>query len=241
MLCFAKRTEILGEGIAEKVIASGAKRAAVIYFDGDPFPGTVFHSFQKRLAGHPVEILHSTYNNEQMDFRSILTKAKKFDPQTIVLIGYDPLAIAVRTSRDLGMNSEIYGIGFLLNPAARKAAGEAANGAYTLVWKAPSSEKLVSFAKNFKDATGREYAQDVFTIPPYDALYFLAQAYRDAQKGIQSSPVTSEELLKSLYGAQPFQCLSGTIQVLPDGMTTGFSDVVLLKVEKGELKEVVSQ
>ena len=71
IFCIAKTTESLGINLAEQILSKKSLPTALIYFDGDPFMGTLAQSFLARLnkEGQTPKVIE-TYNDATTDFQS---------------------------------------------------------------------------------------------------------------------------------------------------------------------------
>lgn len=234
-LCIAKTTEDLGRLEAEEVLRRKSFPVATIYFDGDPFMGTVAKVAKATLYAHSQELVYEgTYNNETTDFKPMLLSAKAKAPRAILLLGYDQIGLAVREARDLGMQNEIYATATSTSPGFRKLAGEAIEGVIFPDFQAPRTERYRRFLEKFKSKMGRGPNVEISTIPSYDTIKLIAEALRAG--AVEGGEVNLNKLRNFLLSVHDYDGLSGKITIDPDGITRSLP-VKMVKWKEGKVVE----
>jgi branched-chain amino acid transport system substrate-binding protein len=220
ILCIAKTTESMGQGIADQIAAAGDHPSAVIYYDGDPFMGTLYESFKNQLQDKGIRpsLVH-TYNESNSDFRSFVTRIKhNKDVKSVVLFGYDQLGRAARMIREAGVNISFYGVNTATSPGFQKLTEGATEGMRGTAFLAPDSEQLEKFRREFIEKTGREWQFETSTIPSYDAAQLIANSLRKLVSA-ESAALKVTEIRESLLAVRDYIGLSGTITIDKDGAT----------------------
>ena len=226
--CIAKTTESLGVGVASQILANNDLPLAVLYFDGDPFMGTLARSLIDELAKHgkKPEIVE-TYNDTTSDFRSLATRIISRKIKSVVLLGYDQLGLAARTIRDLGGTTQLYGVNTATSPGFRKIAGDSVENMRGVVFVAPRTDTLKRFEERFVSRVGRSWQFESSTLPSYDAMHLVARALSSpgalATTSSDTPTIRIEKIRESLLAVKDYRGISGTITLDPDGITRSLS------------------
>ncbi len=136
-----------------------AKRVAVIH-DKTSYGQGVADEFQKRVAANGVEVV--AFEGLQVgdrDFRSLLTRIKALNPDTIYFGGlFSEGGILVRQARDIGFKGTFIGSEANYDPSFIRVAGEAAEGAYVTFLGSPP--ELLDSARDFVERYKQRYPND---------------------------------------------------------------------------------
>lgn len=218
VFCVAKRTEDLGIQNARHALKHGNTPAAIIYFDGDPFPQKVAQTTKQTLEnGGAQVVMFEGVSAGENDFRSLLMKAKGLMVKSLFVYGYDDFGLALNQARNLGLSPAMYSVpgAGISTPGFDKGAGEAINGVFAGGWFAPRTSAYTEFLKVHKADVGHEPFLEVSTIPTFDIAQLLVQGL----KGTPGQKVAPNvDMLRSyLYTVHNYPGLSGTITIDPDG------------------------
>jgi branched-chain amino acid transport system substrate-binding protein len=237
IFCVAKTTEDLGYRIAELVHGAQEAPPAILYYEGDPFMGTVAETVRKKLKelGGTSEIFEG-YTDATQDFRAFLTKVRSSQAKSLVFMGYDQIALAMRQARELGITLPFYAvIGTMQSRGFHAIAGAAAEGTIGPVWIAPRSTRYNEFITDFEAQYDRKPNMDLCTIPSADIAALLARAFQNGAADSKSGNIDVAHLKRQLYAIKDYTGFSGKITIDPDGITRSFrtSDA---QYHEGELK-----
>lgn len=241
VFCIAKRTEDLGIRNAQNAIKNHEQPAAIIYFDGDPFPVKVAKATKKTIldAGSKVVLFEGIPSGSTTDFRSLLVKARQEKVKSLFVYGYDDFGLAFKQAQELGLNCTFYSVpgGSLGSPGFDKSAGGAISRVVTSGWFAPKTARYQEFRESYKTQIGRYPFLDVATVPTYDIAQLLVSGI---EKSLPEKGSLSIAGLQSyLYGVQNYDGLSGTISIDADGGVRTFK-VAMYSYKNGsfELAEI---
>ena len=239
-LCISKRTEDLGYRHAEYAVAIGDKRVGVIYFDGDPFMGTVARSTIDRLneLGAKV-VLKEPYLDDRGDFRSILTQAKRKNVEALFFYGYDQMGLAMKQARQLGLKAKFYALNVVSSPGFKDLAGEALEGTLVSRWTAPRNAEFDTFMKDFSNKKGRPPFLEISTIPTYDIANVILKGLKRGYE-LQKPENLVSIMRDEFYSLNEYKGLSGNITMDKDGITRNFP-VRIHVFEKGNTDKVVEK
>lgn len=225
IFCVAKTTEDLGVRATEDAISRGFNTIGMIYYDGDPFMGTVAKTSNQHLISHGVDVAFlESYNDATTDFKPILIKAKQKNIKALFLWGYDQIGLAMKQARQLGVTAQFYALSTISSPGAQALAGQYSNDTIVSIWLAEHDQKYQDFLKSFKAAVGRPPNMDLCAIPTYDVGQLIIS-------GLQST----KTLKDFLYTVKDFAGLSGQITIDSDGATRNFK-IQLQKFRNGKFE-----
>jgi len=156
----------------------------------------------KELGGNIL--LSESYEQDEMDFRTQLTKIKKLNPEGIYLPGYyKEMAHIVNQAKELGVKNQFYSCVCFEDPELLKIAGKNADGViYSTPFYDPNSleEHIRQFLKSFEEEFNRE--PGIFAGHGYDALKIVTLA-------IERGGYSGEAIKNELYKVRDFPGVSG--------------------------------
>ena len=172
----------------------GRRKVLILYENNDYGINMdkVFSEFFNNIGGVVVD--HESYESGQKDFRSILSKVKRHNPDVIYIPGtYRENALILRQARAMGIKSIFIGGDGAYSPELIKIAGDAAEGFYCTLMALPKSTTSPKIVKFFK-AYHKKYKEDVnvYSAYSYDALNMVALA-------IERGGYTGEGIKNALY------------------------------------------
>jgi branched-chain amino acid transport system substrate-binding protein len=117
------------------------------------------------------------YDRTTNDFRTMLTKAKKANPQVFVLVGSGrTLGLLIRQLREGGFKGPfVASLGFIVTPEALESAGESMRGGYFLNYGALADPRVSLLHKNYVNRFHEEPSPTILL--DYSILYVLVDAY----------------------------------------------------------------
>lgn len=214
VICISKSTEDLGETIAKAALDSNNTPGGMIYYDSDPFMGTVGASAINYLKSKDSKSIPYAegYAAGTTDFRSMLLRAHSKGIRSLFFFGYDEMGLAMKQARELGLKENFFTLNTVTSPGFRLSAQGAEIGSVVGTFRAPRTKEYQEFTTRFKAKTGRDVSFEVSTFPSYDAMKLIGLSLVTKKDSIDV-----EQVLKSLYAVKNYHGLSGSITVDPDG------------------------
>ncbi len=172
--------QVIPQTVAQAKEAYGLTSVVVMYSNDDAFTESGYDVFASALEDEGIETLDTlVFSKDDTDFRSLLTEAKKTDPDAIVVSGLIEAAIPLVTqARELGIDVPIIGGNGFNNPKLMSDAGDAAEGVVVgAAWNSASDNPENT---DFLTAYEEKYdAQpDQFAAQSYTGLMLIDQAVR---------------------------------------------------------------
>lgn len=185
-------------------VKMGLRKIAILYVNNDYGLG-LKNEFEKKFEEMGGEIvLVESYEQNDSDFRTQLTKIKSRNPDAIYLAGYHKeMAFATKQIRELGLKAQIladadYAVAELL-----KIAGGSAEGAiFATPEYDPNSENqpVKEFAEKFRRTYGND--PSIFEANGYDALKIITKAISEGAKN-------GEEIAQKISNLKDYPGASG--------------------------------
>ena len=173
---------------AKWILSTGAKTAAVIAIQNDWGISAAENFVQSFEDGGGKVVTEEFFNPGLRDFKSILTKVKRRNPDVVYLCLFDEEgASLLQQARQLSIESQIFSTSALYSPKMLELAGPAAEGlklATTFVGNSPEP-KVKAFVDAYKSRYGEEPSQ--FAAQAYDAVGIMLEAIKKAG-GRQGGP-----------------------------------------------------
>ncbi len=180
------------------------EKAAIAYINNDYGVG-LKDVFAEVFSGIGGEVLLSeSFETDESDFRSLLTKIKSVEPQVVYVPGHPKeIGLFLRQAKELGVKAQ-----FVSNVAAEDrefldVAGDASSGLY---FTAPAFDigsddpKIVTFIEAFK--TKYEFDPDIHAVKGHDAAMVILEA---VSKGAR----TNDEIRQYLDTTSSFAGVAG--------------------------------
>lgn len=217
------QAEKLARLVIEKL---NLKKIAILYINDDLGLGSrdAFKRSFTKMGG--IVIFEDAYQKDGRDFRGIVVKVKKLNPQAVYIPGYgSALGLVVKQLREVGyrgsvLSSQEFGYPKVLNVAGR-AAEEVI---YADIPYFPESKNLLvkSFVDRFKTKHDQEPTLDA--VLAFDEVKLIANV-------LGKVGYDPERIKNELYKVEDFQGVSGKLTILPTG-DVDFS-VILKTIKKG--------
>ena len=184
-----------------------AKTSAVIYINDD-FGKVSLEAYKKEFEVYGGKIVfEESYELQQTDFRSAITKLKNINPapDVIYLNGYGlSYGIIIKQLKELGVKSQLTADMTLGLPNTLEQVGNAAEGAYFV-----DGKMSPEFINLFKQKYGKEPTS--YAGYAYDIINILAKISKEEKK------LTSEIAKQGLLKVKNYQGAMGNITIQPDG------------------------
>jgi branched-chain amino acid transport system substrate-binding protein len=187
------------------------RRVAVLYVQNDM--GASYQSaFRSRFTalGGSVPISEG-YNQNEQDFRGLLTKTKGVQPDAVYLVSLTEIGLLLKQKAELDIRTPVIaGIG-VEDPKVRDVAGNLVNG---IVYTSPafnpqsSSPLVASYEAAFVKKFGHE--SDIFAATSYDATNLIIQAMLGGAR-------SSAQIKDYLYSVKDYAGVTGKISIDRNG------------------------
>lgn len=200
-----------GANFARTIEENGGETVAVLYNQGETFTQLIVDAFQEEFDGNLV--LVEGYQPTTTDFRTVISKMKSQNVDTVLLIGWDEAGFFVKQSGELGFVPGIYGLASFTSPGFLGNAGETASPLYYLGWDQESKEYKEIVAK-YEAAYGKAPAQPLFVALGYDAMTFVLTALADG---------TDHDTFRTNLYSTTLRGLTGTLDLDDDGIVRGIT------------------
>ncbi|EKD23634.1 MAG: Extracellular ligand-binding receptor [uncultured bacterium] len=176
IFCIATETESIGYSLADYMIENDMKKAGIMYSTKDSFMALVNDAFTKRYTEKGGVVQVESFNYDDTDFRTQLTKLKQGNADGLVLLGHDETGLIMKQARNLGINAKFLATGTITSPPAQQAAEGAAEGTVFAYWEASADNALAkAFEGKFVAVVGRGPILPLTTHPAYDTTKLLLE------------------------------------------------------------------
>lgn len=199
----------------------GARKAAILYLNLDNGLGFK-DSFTKRFSELGGGISkEESFESQDSDFRTQLTKIKATDPDVIYFAGQRMENVIVQ-ARELRITTQILGPSTMQNDDIIEIAGPHAEG---IIYTYPNfdSQQESSYQSLYKQKYGKD--SEAYAANSYDALVIISQA-------IDQCGEDSTCIKNYLYGTQNYRGVSGTFSFDKNGDVK--RDLILKTILNGE-------
>ena len=171
---------VLPQTIKAAVKKLNLKTVVVMYSNDDAFTQSGYQAFAAALKDNGVKVADTlTFSKADTDFRALLDKVKKSNPDAIVVSGLLEAAVPLVTqAREIGIDTPIIGGNGFNSPALIKAAGQAAEGVIVgAAWNSASDNpQNVKFIKDYQ--AKYTSAPDQFSAQAYAGMQIIDHAVR---------------------------------------------------------------
>lgn len=210
-----------------------AKKAAIIYDNGDPYSTGIADAFEAEAKKLGMELVAKEgYQTGSTDFNSQLAKVKEAAPDVLLLpVYYNDVVLIADQARSNGVDCKLLGAdgwdGVLSKIDAAKV-DVLKNAYFCSQYSAESTDPdLQAFLKEYKEKYGNE--ANMFAVLGYDAMNIMADAITRA------GSEDSEAIIAALKDTN-FKGLTGTTTF--DANRNPVRSAVILTVEGGAYKFV---
>jgi branched-chain amino acid transport system substrate-binding protein len=204
----------------------GKRSAGIIYINNDFGLGlkNSFEDFFKKYGGE-VKVAES-FNAEDTDFRTQLTKIKEYSPEAVFIAGQSQMGYILRQAVELGIETQFLSFSMFEDPKILEIAGGAAEGVYYTfrVFDIASGDEIVKkFSENYRNKYGQE--PDIFAGLAYDAARILVNAIKNGGDDVEKVKV-------ALYNTKDFPGVVGKTTFDANGDV--MKPIGIKKVENGK-------
>lgn len=202
------------EVLADYIIDSTKYRNIAVLFINDDYGNGVVSKFGDEFIKKGGKIVSSiSYNANNSDFRTQLTKIRYENPDAIYIIGFKELGYIVKQIKELNIKSQIFSNALFEDPDILKIAGSSANNVIftTFYFDTESKEpRIKEFVKDYKADYNK--IPDGFAATAYDAVFLI---YKSAIKSRDP-----EEIKNKLIKIKDFPGLLGKLTFDSNGDVT---------------------
>ncbi len=174
------------------------KKAAVVIERGNAYSEGIAVSFSKTFKDLGGEIIEDdfSYQAKQKDFRSLLRRVQRKNPDAIYIPGYySEVGLILKQAKELRMDGPFIGSDGWASPTLLELAGEkAAAGHYLTSHFAPDMKepKVQAFVRKYSEA--HQVVPGAFAALAYDGMRVLAEAIEKSSE--VKSPLIRDQLAK---------------------------------------------
>ena len=215
-----------GAATAKYAKTKGIKSVAVLTNTSSDYSVGLAEAFKKQAQADGIKVIEEKYTKDDKDFKSVLTKIKGQNPESIFIPDYyNTIGLIVTQANELGIKTQYLGgdgwDGIQAN------FGAAAEGAIFASQFAPNDtdETVQKFIGNYK----KEYSKDpiVFAALGYDTVTILEEAIK------ASKDLSGEEVKKALAAVQAEKLVTGALKF--DADRNPEKKVTFIEVKGGQL------
>ena len=221
------QSEIIAEAAKNKL---GVERFAVIYEQTDyarPIAEKLKLEFEKRNG---QIVLYEAYNPGDIDFRTLLLKARSAEPDALFLSAQTPDAVFhfVKQVKELGLSVKLFGNDVFATQAIIDQAPELFEGAVIAAPHFDESNPLTKkFIENYNKRYGTQHLpHGIWTAESYDAVFLV-------KKCIEEYGELPDQVKRCLYNIKDFVGASGKISIDQNG--DGIREYYLKTIKKGKI------
>jgi branched-chain amino acid transport system substrate-binding protein len=188
-----------------------ARHVGIIY-RGDEFGFSVKDEYireLKKLGFNESSIIAESYEPGVSDFRTVISKVKKINPQVVLLVGHSrELGFIVKQAYEMNFKPQFLSTADFENPEVLKIAGRAAEGVIygSIVFNIQSSNPIVrTFRERYQKFFNTTENPGIVTALCYDAFRIIYHAIK------QAGVPTSDNIKQALYKIKDFPGVTGNI------------------------------
>ncbi|GAB4419226.1 MAG: ABC transporter substrate-binding protein [Bacteriovoracaceae bacterium] len=189
------------------------KKSAVIIVDNNSdYSRGLASVFRAKFTEMGGKILSNdndlTYSQKDTDFRSLLQKVKRMNPEAIFLPGYyTEVGLMIKQAREMGINQPFLGGDGWDSPKLQELAGEAINGNYiSSHFSAEDSDPRVQrFVSEYEAAYGQK--PGAMAALGYDGIMVLADAF------MRATSLSRSDIKDAINGTKDFIGITGNITI----------------------------
>lgn len=214
--------EGIGYAIADDI---GANEKVAIISIIDPFAELVGGALRERLQTD--DLLYVQYDPGEADFRTHLSKIQQYDPDVLVVLGWDELGNIFKQAEELGIDARRYTIDTIMSESAQRRGGESLEGVRFTFWEPEQNEVTTEFFKHYDELFGGEPTNLLFTAVGYDATLTVLTAMQEQ---------TEKPLYQTLKELPAVNGVTGSISVDADGASRSIEEELFIYFEEGIIK-----
>jgi branched-chain amino acid transport system substrate-binding protein len=170
-----------GRVLAEFLIKKNHKRACILYIKTDYGTG-LREIFTKTFEQGGGEVVFTYgYKQDETNFKPALLKAKIKKTDAVYLISYyKDAALILKQSKEIGLNTQFFGVTAVESPKLLEIAGETAEGLIYPIITDFDPDNPTPVAKKFIDSFRKKFgvAPDWASSHTHDAIIVIAEAMR---------------------------------------------------------------
>lgn len=215
-----------GKTAAQFVIENLKKKNVAIFYKNDDYGANLAKSFREYFKTAKGNIVFDEgYDVEQMDFKNMLSKLKRTNPEVVFFPGnYQDNGMILKQAKENGVSASFIGGDGAFSDELFKIAGNSANGSFYTMMGITKNSKTDDFIEKYKKKFNTIDLPNVFVYYAYDAMMTIAMA-------IENSGYDSENIKNALYNLK-YTGLTGETKFDQYGEVD--KPYVIYKVEKGK-------
>ncbi len=214
IFCIATETESIGQSLAKYLISQGKLDVGIMYSTKDQFMSLVTDAFKQVFVAAGGKVTIESFNYDDVDFKTQLTKIKSNNPNALVLLGHDETGVIMKEARDLGIKVPFLTTGTITSPGAQQAAKGYAEGTVFAYWDADSNSGAAkAFVDKFTAMVGRPPILPLTTHPAYDTVNILTKLVLPSIKG----DLSDSHIRSALLAVKNYNGITGNITVNSNG------------------------
>lgn len=164
-----------GEILAKYLSKEGIKKVALLINNGSDYSLGVSNAFKKEASKIGIEVYEKSYTNSDKDFKSILTKVKNENLDTVVIPDYyNTIGLILSQAKEVGLSARYYGAdGWdgIQDNFAKLAEGAIFSSQFTTD---DTSQEVQTFITNYRKKFGKEPL--IFAALGYDSMTIVEKA-----------------------------------------------------------------
>jgi branched-chain amino acid transport system substrate-binding protein len=206
---------------AKEAMVRGVKKVSVICLNQQG-EIAIAESLKKELEKNGVEMVsYELFNAGDKDFKTIIMKAKKADPDMYMLLALSPeMELIAKQIRELGIETQMSSIeAFELTEQRDLFEGE---------WYVNAADPSQEFADNYEAKYGKAYA--IGAPNSYDIFNLIVEGFETAGDG--KTVPSSDAVVDALMGIKGFDGALGKLDIGAKGLV--WSEASVRKIVDGK-------
>ncbi|MGI6484783.1 MAG: ABC transporter substrate-binding protein [Tepidanaerobacteraceae bacterium] len=223
--------EVQAIQLAEYAVSELGLGKFAIMFHNNDYGLSLKDAFEAKAKELAEVVDIETYNQDESDFRTQLTKIKGYNPDALYIAGYYTEASKIaQQAKDQGLDVQLLGADGFYSPKLLELGGSSVEGAIFTAgfFGDDPSENVQNFVSAYKEKFNEE--PDMFAAQAYDAAKILLNALKNT--GGQGGEALQEEMLKT----KDFPGITGTTSFTEIG--DALKDIIILKVDGGKFTKI---
>ena len=212
----AKRSEELGEALADDLKLHNHKNVVIYFYSADDFMPSVAFGLQEKLKKqNTITLVRPYISIDSEELNAELSLAQKIAPDAFVFLGYPETGLLMKEIRGKGLKGMFYAI----NTTAATTSEGALEGSRLLQFTQAdaSNPSTQDFLIRYQEKYPGEIAHPWTVFQAHDAVSILLKIIKETD----SSRISVDSLRKSLLQTRDFAGLSGTININEQGSSEG--------------------
>jgi len=224
--------EMIGGIMGDFLNSKNKENIAIVYANDDAFVSFVRENLLSHYNGNIV--YDESYDADEVDFRTIIQRLKKIDPDNVVVLGYDEAGLFFKQAKELGFKRLFLGPDMYSSDNFFDNTRGTAVGIYFTFWEPKNDWKGKILEQSYKQRFGRRSDNILSAATGYDSASFLLKAMAKLAK---ENRLTQDNLKDELYITE-HDGVSGHLKLDKDGVVRSIREEIFLIKAKGEFEKV---